>query len=98
MKAATAILILLVLAVVCVLLIGRFVRSAWRRRSERRAPWQMVEESDGEQLCIYASRPGNERLLIGAAAFAARDFEQDLYELRAVGREKVYALNQKGRP
>ena len=98
MKAAEAIVLLAVAAGLGVaLILAGSHRAAgwWRARQLRRAPWQLTEHSDGEQVCVYAERPGEDQLLIGAAPFAARDFEDQLYQLRADGRERVYALNQK---
>jgi hypothetical protein len=64
-----------------------------RRARERRAPWRMVEDSDGEQVTVYACRPGHERLLLGSVPISAQDFDSQLYELRAEGEQKLAALN-----
>lgn len=71
--------------------LGRDLYRHWRR--DHRPPWEIREESDGELVEVLAVS-GEERLLIGAAPFASSDFEDQLYELRAAGREKVYALNE----
>lgn len=100
MKTVVAIFFLAVAAVVVLLLLAAAVRAIARRYGERRdehAPWELAEHSDGEQVCVYAERPGDERLLIGAAPFGSTDFDSQLYEVRAQGREKVYALNNNER-
>jgi hypothetical protein len=93
-KAVEAFVLLAVLALIVVLLL----RAGVRRWRDSRAPWELDEHSDGERVCIYASRPGEDRLLIGAAPFKAQDFDCQLYEIRAEGRAKVYALNQASTP
>lgn len=94
MKTLTAIVLLLIVAAVVVVIVGGAVRRAIRRWREKRAPWVMVEDSDGEAVKVLAEKPGDERLLIGYVPFGAADFDARLYEVRAEGREKVYALNQ----
>jgi hypothetical protein len=88
-KTAVAILVIALL----VALVLYAVVSTIRRRREARAPWRMVEDSDGEAIQVFAARPGQERLLIGSVPFAAPDFDSRLYELRAEGRQKLLALN-----
>jgi hypothetical protein len=64
-----------------------------RRAREQRAPWRMIEDSDGELVTLYACRPGHERLLLGSVPIAASDFDSRLYELRSESEQKVHALN-----
>jgi hypothetical protein len=88
---------LLVIAFVVLVMYGLFrLGQLIVRAIQRRGPWKMVEDSDGEQVVIRAERPEHEPLLIGAVPFGAMDFDGRLYELRAQGQEKVYALNQGG--
>lgn len=89
MKAVEAIL---VIALVLLVIVYATLTVVNRRRAAR-APWRMVEDSDGEAIQVSAARPGQERLLIGYVPFAAPDFDSRLYELRAEGREKLLALN-----
>ena len=89
MKTAVAILVIALLAALVVYV----ALATLRRRREARAPWKMVEDSDGEAIQVFAARPGQERLLIGYVPFAAPDFDSRLYELRAEGRQKLVALN-----
>lgn len=97
MKFAEAFFVLVLLAGAAVLVCyvsaaaGRAVGRWWKRHHD--AEWEMVEESDGELVSILAER-GDERLLIGAAPFAADDFDSRLYGLRAEGKAKVYTLNE----
>jgi hypothetical protein len=79
---------LLVIAFVVLVMYGLFrLGQLIVRAIQRRGPWKMVEDSDGEQVVIRAERPEH---------FGAMDFDGRLYELRAQGQEKVYALNQGG--
>ncbi len=67
---------------------------AWmRRRWAADAPWRLNEESDGEMVSLYAERPGQQRLMIGAVPFASSDFDFRIEELRAEGQGKLAALN-----
>jgi len=96
-KAVEALVVLAVLGVlfmVAVVLVGERVGKWLARQRRAHADWELVEESNGEQVVVYAERPGQDRLLIGAATFAAIDFDVQLWELRSKGREQVYALNQ----
>jgi hypothetical protein len=88
-KTAVAILVIALLVALVLYTLATTVR----RRREARAPWRMVEDSDGEAIRVFAVRPGHERLLIGSVPFAAPDFDSQLYELRAEGRQKLVALN-----
>lgn len=100
MKAVEAIVVLVViggLALIALVLIGRSVGRMLRRRREQDAPWELTEHSDGEQLVVYAERPGENKLLIGAAPFAAIDFDSQVYELRSKGNTQVYVLNERNR-
>jgi hypothetical protein len=92
-KTAVAILVIALL----VALVLYAVLSTVRRSREARAPWRMAEDSDGEAIRVYAARPGQARLLIGSVPFAAPDFDSQLYELRAEGRQKLAALNAERR-
>lgn len=94
MKAAEFLFLVVVAGTAVVLVVGSWVSKARHRRALRRAPWVLDEESDGELVNVYAIKPGEERLLIGAAPFSSDDFDARLYELRAEGRAKVYALNE----
>lgn len=94
MKLAVAFILLTALVVLGVVVTVALLRAGLRWWRHARGHWFVEEESDGEQVCVYACRPGEDHLLIGAVPFAARDFDSRLYELRAEGREKVYALNQ----
>lgn len=89
MKTAVAILVIALLVALAVYV----AISTVRKRRDERAPWKMVEDSDGEAIQVFAARPGQERLLIGYVPFAAADFDSRLYELRAEGRQKLLALN-----
>ena len=89
MKAVEAILVIVLVGLVLFYATVTLVN----RRREARAPWRMVEDSDGEAIQVFAARPGQERLLIGYVPFAAPDFDSRLYELRAEGREKLAAHN-----
>lgn len=90
-----AVIVALVLLVAAAAILWPAIRDAWRAHRHRRAPWELDEESDGEQLVFHAVRPGEEPLLIGAAAFGAEDFESQMYQLRSEGKARVYALNQR---
>jgi hypothetical protein len=92
-KAVEAILVIALL----ILLVVYATLTVLNRRREARAPWRMVEDSDGEAIQLFAARPGQERLLIGYVPFAAPDFDSRLYELRAEGRQKLLALNEERR-
>lgn len=70
---------------------------AVRGRRLKRAPWELAEHSDGELLTVFAERPGEERILIGAEACANRDFEYRIEEVRSRGRQKIAALNSGAR-
>lgn len=99
MKAVEAIFLLALFCVLvgAALLYGaRAVGRLLARRRQQHAPWQLTEHSDGEQVCVYAERPG-ERLLVGAAPFAAQDFDLQLYELRNEGDLRTRALNENHR-
>jgi hypothetical protein len=99
MRAVEAVFVLAIL-LVGIVVTARLVRAAWhaaRERLEEGAEWELDEVSDGTQVLVYADHPREERLLIGAVSFGAEDFDSRLYELRAQGREKVYALNQRER-
>lgn len=100
MKTVEALIVLAVIGVSVVALTGMLGRAIGRRLALRRAedaPWELVEHSDGEQVCVYAERPGEDRLLIGAAPFAAMDFDVKIRVLRAEGYERVYALNERNK-
>lgn len=88
-------IILLVLAALVYLLwqVGRAVGRAIRRRRQSRLPWEVLEESNGAAMQLYAVKPGQKKLLIGNVPFAAYDFDSSLYELRSEAQEKVIALN-----
>ena len=64
-----------------------------RRRRDRRAPWRLIEHSDGEVLTVYADRPRRDRLLIGSVAIADEDFDERLHDLRVEGRQRLLVLN-----
>lgn len=80
-------------AVALLLLAAAVIRRGVRRWRQGRSPWSLDERSDGEQLCLYAAKPGEQEMLIGAVPLAAQEFEKRLHDLRARGREKVGALN-----
>jgi len=86
---ATAILALVVLLVVA----GYLLLGVVRRKRDRRAPWRLIEHSDGEVLAVYADRPGRERMLIGSVAIADEGFDDRLHDLRVEGRQKLLVLN-----
>jgi hypothetical protein len=100
-KAVAIILIVLVLAggaaYIAALLTGASneLSQRFRGRKNQKTPWELEEKSDGELVVIYACKPGEERLMIGAVPFSSQDFDMKLYELRAEGQEKVMALNQR---
>ena len=91
MTAAVALLAIAVLVVV-VLVVAFAMLSTQRARS---APWALREQSDGEALTVLAVKPGQKPLVVGRIPFGAADFDSQLYEARAEGRDKVQALNQK---
>jgi hypothetical protein len=63
-KLLALLLVLIVLVAITVL-----VSRAWRRWRESRAPWEIVEESDGEGVRVLARRPDDDDLLIGYVPF-----------------------------
>lgn len=93
MKAVVAFIVLFVVAVMVLAIVGLLLRAAVQRWRAVHAPWEMDEESDGEGVRVLAVREGEESLLIGYVPFAALDFDARLYEVRAEGRSKVFALN-----
>lgn len=97
MRAVEALVVLAIVGTVLFAIVVRLVRPVLRRWRRGHAPWAMIERSDGELVEVFAAKPGDDDLLIGAAPFGADDFDSRLYELRAEGRAKVYALNQRGR-
>lgn len=74
--------------------LGRATGRLLRRRRNAHAPWELAEHSDGDTVVVYAERPGEDKLLIGAASFDANDFDSQLWELRSKGRNQVYVLNE----
>jgi hypothetical protein len=90
-KTVVALVLLLALVVLVLTAVVMLVQ----RRREARAPWRMVEDAAGETIEVYAVRHGHERLLIGSVPFADEDFDSRLYELRAAGRQKLLALNER---
>lgn len=98
MKAVEAIVVLVVVIILAGLALAVLARSVGRllaRRRAEHAPWELTEHSDGEQIVVYAERPGEDKLLIGAAPFAANDFDSQLWELRSEGKIQVYVLNER---
>jgi hypothetical protein len=95
MRAVEALFViaLLVLAGWAVMTAGR----SWSGRRARHRPWRLNERSDGEQLVVYAERPGEQSLLVEAVPFGARDFSTRVEEARAAGAEKIAALNSRRR-
>jgi len=86
---ALVVLVVLILLVVLVVVAVRWLTSG----SDRDAPWQLEERSDGELVSVLAVHPANEPLLIGAVPFSSPDFESRIEEVRAEGRYKLAALN-----
>lgn len=88
----------LALVVLTVLAIGLTVRAGVMvvkaLRSNGCFQWELIEHSDGELLRITVEKTGEQPLLIGAVPFAAQEFEDRLYTLRAEARDRVLALNQ----
>lgn len=96
MRALLALIFLVLVAALVLWVAREGLRSLSRIRARRRAaqqPWQIDEHSDGELVTVYAVKPGEERLVIGAAAFAANDFDYRVEEVRSQARLKVAALN-----
>lgn len=96
MKAVEALFLMAVVGGVCVAGLGLWVKTlkaARHRRLARRQPWQLEEHSDGELLVIYAVKPNESPLLIGAVPFAANDFNSRIEDVRSAGCEKVIGLN-----
>lgn len=91
MRATVALVLIAAIVVVAIVVAVTLVRGA----RARRAPWTLREESDGEALALLAVRPGQKPLVVGRVPFGAADFDSQLYEARAEGRDKVQALNQK---
>jgi hypothetical protein len=89
-----AIVVLAVLAAVVVVVGGSLLRAAARRWRAHHASWEMDEHSDGEAVKVLAVKAGEEPMLIGYVPFGSADFDSRLYEARAQGRAKVYALNE----
>jgi hypothetical protein len=85
-------LLLLVLLIALAVVIVSIVRALQARRTER-DPWTLRERSDGETLRLYASKAGEQPLLVEAIPFAAEDFDMRLYEARARAQERLIALN-----
>lgn len=74
------------------------VRAKLRRKQRRTGMWELEEESDGEQVVVYCLEPGTQnRLLVGAAPFAAQDFDMQLELLRSNARQKLVTLNSERR-
>jgi len=88
MRAVEAIV---VLAVIGLLVFA--VSTALRRARERRAPWRLIEDADGERLTFYACRPGHQRRLLGSAPVA----DGRAGELRGAAEREIAALNAGGR-
>lgn len=89
MRIGVAILLLVVVCAITVYAVFVACRWLWRRRR----PWSLIEESDGQEVNLYAARPGCDRLPVASVPFTADDFDSRIYEARAGAREKLYALN-----
>jgi hypothetical protein len=96
-KALTAIALLAFLAAGGAAVTVATLRRYLRRRELRRTPWELEERSDGELLHVFATRPGEEDLLIGAVPFASNDFDYRIETVRSDGERKVTALNNRPR-
>lgn len=86
---ALAIVVLIVLTILAIML--AVLRAL---RSTDCFQWESIEHSDGELVRITVEKTGEQPLLIGAVPFAAQEFEDRLYTLRAEARDRVLALNQ----
>jgi hypothetical protein len=60
-----------------------------RRARERRAPWRLIEDADGEDVTFYACRPGQQRRLLGSAPIAGGDVDG----LRGRAEREIAGLN-----
>jgi hypothetical protein len=89
---ALAIVVLILLAIGLAIRAGIGVVKALRSNGCFR--WELIEHSDGELVRVTVEKSGEQPLLIGAVPFAAREFEDRLYTLRAEARDRAYALNQ----
>lgn len=94
MKAVAAALLLAALLVAVLIIVGLLLRAAVRRWRAGHACWEMDEESDGEAVKVLAIKQGEQPLQIGYVPFGSPEFDSRLYEARAEGRAKVYALNE----
>jgi hypothetical protein len=90
--AAAAVLLVIVVILLAVAVI--VTRSMGEKRLSRRG-WELQERSDGEQISVYATKPGSEEPLLGSVQVAAPDFDMRLYELRAEADERVRVLNDR---
>lgn len=89
--------VLVTLTIIVIRPVGRAALRRYRAWRDKRTPWELSDpESDGEMAYVYAKRPGEEHLLIGAVPIAAADFDARLYVVKAEGRMKVAALNEGG--
>ena len=91
MKAVEVIVVLAVVGGAIVFAVSTMLR----RKREERAPWRLIEDSDGDVVTVYGCRPGHERLLLGSVPVADDNFDARLSELRAEGEQKLVALNDR---
>lgn len=85
--------------VVLAFLIGVYVvaEATYRNLKARKARWEIQEDADGEQVTLYAAKPGCDRLLVGAVPFAAADFEERMIGLREDAADRIGTLNTRVR-
>ncbi|WP_205697676.1 hypothetical protein [Conexibacter sp. SYSU D00693] len=92
MKVLLVLVVLLALVVVVLRL-----RAMLRARTDERAPWQVREVTNGNQLELWLVRGAGERMLFAGLPLQAPDFDDRLHEARAEADVRRAAL-QAGRP
>lgn len=55
--------------------------------------WTLEEHTDGEFHGVYCECPGEPPMLVGGVPWGSQDFEYQVEELRAKGRQRLVALN-----
>jgi hypothetical protein len=88
----------LILVVLVVLVLSAIIARDWWLRHHQPPlvadePWHLEEHPDGDYMAVYAVKPGEERIWLGATAIAAEDFDQQMELIRSRARVKLVAMN-----